>query len=327
MPLRHPLRIALLAPVGAIMCIPFKNDPSDAGEASAPDASVPVAESSAPGGGPPCSPDAGFGDPRLVAGLADAATSIAAVRLSPDSLTAYFQAGGRPDSLGYDDIYTATRTDPASPFGHIAPLEGYEVNSPDDELYPTVSGDGLTLVFARSAPIDPVFLWSTTRSEPSTSFDVPVLLAPPVNAMSAIYDTTPFLRQDGQVLYFASNRVPERGIDIYRVGWAGSSADAAFDAPAPVDELNASSNELAPVVTPDDRTIYFASDRANGNGDFDIWTATRDSGAGFLAPTSVAELNSDSVDIPTFITGDGCTLYFSSARNGALLPYVATRGR
>jgi hypothetical protein len=330
MRLRHSLRIALLAP--AVACTPFKDDPPDTTEASARDASEPVPASSAlqpstPDAGAPCSPEAKFGDPRLVGGLADAATSIGAVRLSPDNLTAYFQASGRSDSLGQDDLYTATRTDPTSPFGGIAPIKGYEVNSPDDELYPTVSGDGLTLVFARSGPMDPIFIWSATRSEPSMDFNVPVLLPAPVNAMTAQYETTPFLREDAAVLYFASNRIPEKGFDIYRVTWGGPSADAAFDVPAPIDELNSSANELAPAVTPDDQTIYFASDRAAGNGDFDIWMATRDSGSAFSVPASVAENNSVSADFPTFITRDGCTLYFSSARSGALLPYVATRGR
>jgi Tol biopolymer transport system component len=151
-----------------------------------------------------------------------------------------------------------------------------------------------------------------------------VELLPVVNDPSAIDDTTPFLREDGAVLYFASTRVPEDSTDLYR----SERGDAGFEAPAPVAELNTSFSETAPVVAPDDRTLYFASDRSDGNarGGYDIWVATRSSPSEpFAPPIDVTALNSPDFDLPTFVTRDGCHLYFSSTRSGVLSVYVASK--
>jgi hypothetical protein len=81
-----------------------------------------------------------------------------------------------------------------------------------------------------------------------------------------------------------------------------------------VSELNTIVQDADAVVTPDDLTIYFDSTRPGGNPQSvgDMWTATRaNTQDRFPPPTNVAELNGLSHVIPTFITRDGCKLYFS----------------
>jgi hypothetical protein len=52
-------------------------------------------------------------------------------------------------------------------------------------------------------------------------------------------------------------------------------------------------------VSADGLTLWFASDRASGSDDLDIWVATRSArGAAWSAPVSLDALNSDAQDIP-----------------------------
>ncbi|HXX66136.1 MAG TPA: hypothetical protein VEK07_03090 [Polyangiaceae bacterium] len=265
------------------------------------------------------------------------ATGFGGLRLSPDYLTGYFYAAGLPASA-YDFLYSATRCAPPSiccsltrPFGSLTPLLSAVVNPVGVLLTdPTVSGDGVTLVFAyaqSSTPGSQVHLWSATRQPPYPFSDVGPLAS--ANSSSALHDESPFLIEDGGVLYFASDRNPDMGTDLYRATFdddGGGTND-----PTPVTELNTAYDEVAPVVTPDDLTIYYASNRedtANGNptGELHIWVATRNPGdVQFQQPANVSELNSSSADSPTFVTRDGCTLYFSSTRSGILTMYVATK--
>jgi ribosomal protein L24E len=312
--LRCVPRAALLATSAAAAdCTPFKEDAQADAALAASVANSFVA----------CDPGIAFGPPALVAGLTDIqARSVAGLRLSPDYLTGYFQATGRPDGVGYNDLYTATRSRVDSPFDHVAPIAGNAINTLFEEFDPTVTGNGLTIAFGREErSANPVHVFWATRAETSLPFGSPVAAAG-VNYADATYDTTPFFREDGAILYFASSRVPANSTDIYR-------ATLGFPPPKPVGEVNTTSTELAPVVTPDDLTIYFGSDRGDGSarGSYDIWMATRPStDTPFSAPRNVAELNSAALDLPTFVTRDGCTLYFSSTRSGALLQYVAAKG-
>ena len=98
--------------------------------------------------------------------------------------------------------------------------------------------------------------------------------------------------------------------DLYRAKNTGSG----FGAPASISELDTTMEDVAPVVTPDDLVIYFASSRTDGSakGDNDVWVATRTSTTEpFGTPTNVTELNTTIADRPSFVTRDRCTMYLS----------------
>ena len=134
--------------------------------------------------------------------------------------------------------------------------------------------------------------------------------------------TSPYFREDGSALYYASNRIQANQLDIYRASWNG----AGFALASAVAELNSPANEFDPVITPDELTIFFISDRAGGRGGLDIWTATRPStSAPFSAPANLTELNTSADDIPTFVTADACTIYFAFNGPGHYVQYVASR--
>src|SRR5207249_823543 len=75
-------------------------------------------------------------------------------------------------------------------------------------------------------------------------------------------------------------------------------------------------SDSAPVTSVDGLTLFFASDRAVGpGGGADVWVATRAAlGAPFDTPRLAPELSSPAVDIPGWISPDGCRMYLSSDR-------------
>jgi hypothetical protein len=97
-----------------------------------------------------------------------------------------------------------------------------------------------------------------------------------------------------------------------------------------VDGLSPSLNEGHPVVSEDERTIFFS--RAAAGGPATIWTATRaDKSAAFSGVLPVSELHgnvdsgAESDDRPTWLSPDRCTLFFTSNRSGVYRAYSATR--
>lgn len=324
-----PHRLAWCLVLAAAMpaCTPFDSDAPLPG--SLPESECDAAiVSAAPGADASCAVGVPFGAPVLVAGLPNGATmpdvALGGLRLSRDYLTGYFWGSGLQGNQN-NALYTATRCSPSGPFlGPPSPMEGSGINAIDEyQTDPTVSGDGVTLVFAQGMPNpgSPMHLYTATR-QPPYPFTGAALLAG-ANG-SNLLDLSPFLLEDGGVLYFASDRMPSQGsTDIYRASFLAGGTDT----PLPVSELNTSASEIEPIVTPDDLTVYWASDRTDGNaqGSYDIWVATRDSAdAPFSSLTNVTELNSPALDAPTFVTRDGCMLYFESNRDG-LGVYAATK--
>jgi len=130
---------------------------------------------------------------------------------------------------------------------------------------------------------------------------------------------------DGLTLYFESDR--SGAGDIYRANRASTSLP--FTTSTLVMELASSAEDGYPAISPDQLVIYFASARAGGAGNFDIWRASRTStSTAFGAPVRVTELATANDDIPTWISADLCRLYFMSDRSGGmgnLDIYVASR--
>ncbi len=90
----------------------------------------------------------------------------------------------------------------------------------------------------------------------------------------------------------------------------------AFGPPVPIAELAAPSVEYAPYLAPDGLSLYFASDRAGGQGGFDLYLAKRPgASAPFSAPANLGSVNCPGADVDP-LTLDGKTLMFASDRGG-----------
>jgi hypothetical protein len=141
----------------------------------------------------------------------------------------------------------------------------------------TISRDSLTLISAATGPDRPgsgyLDLWACSRSTEQEPWGPAANLGPAVN--SAGMDSGPCLSPDGLALFFESFRGPP--LFVFDL-WA-SFRKSKSDPWGPAVKLDASINtsdksEWNPALSPDGRTLYFASDRAGGYGEDDLYEAS-----------------------------------------------------
>lgn len=270
---------------------------------------------------PRCDPQKPFGAPVPVNELNTPADDEAAY-LSADELVVYLSST-RANTLGDFNIFVATRPVRTAPWGSVVPVTG--VNTADgDQRRPMVTADGLTM-FATigAAPDREVAI--AMRSTAGTAFSS-LVAAPAINSSSE--DWTGTILPDQSALWLTSNR--SGNYELYRATYASGQ----FGSPAVVGGANvndAAAEDSAPVVTPDELTLFFGSARAGGlgtqNSTIDIWTARRSKTAeGFGAPENLTVVNTVDDDVPSWISADGCVLYVTRSIGAAHDIHVATRG-
>ncbi len=190
--------------------------------------------------------------------------------ISADGLTLYFSSW-RPPGLGSLDLWRATRETIDDQWAAPTPL-GPTINSSVLDWSPTISADGLLLVFSSDRPggDGKTDLWMTRRSTTDDPWSEPVNLGPPVNSPSV--EATPSISADGLLLFFQSNRPGGYGgrVDIWVV--RRKTTDDPWSEPVnlgPV--INTFGYDGTPSISADGSTLYFASNRPGGHGDEDLW--------------------------------------------------------
>jgi Tol biopolymer transport system component len=248
-----------------------------------------------------CDPTKPFADVRAVEGV-NSVDGDEYPSMSPDELTMYFASNRASPGTPDFDIYVAQRTDRDAAFG--APVRLTAVSSGSDDRAPSISADGLTLFLHSSRnSADSYDLFAATRASLATGFSTPVALGADINTTAI--EEGPAITSDGGALYFERTTT---STSLLRASLGATG----FASPVALPELGDASS---PAISSDELTIYFASDRG---GNLDIWTATRTSTASpFGAPSHVDELASSSQDFPTWISPDGCRMYFWSGRSSS----------
>ncbi len=246
---------------------------------------------------------AAFGAPVALSELDGGATS---AHLTADQLSIYFESDSRPGGQGDFDIWVASRGDAGAPFGTPVDLAGVNTSGPERE--PSVTGDGAFL-YATTGTAGAFDIVMASRGTPLGVFSA-LSLVPGLNGAGS--DHAPYVLPDHSAVYFTSDR--GGNVDLYRAARSGG----AFQAPAPVLSVNTTAIEETAVVTQDERTIFFSSNRAPKSGnDYDIYIAQRAvAGDPFGTAVALDALNGNGADYPTWVSPDGCALYFTKA--GAL---------
>lgn len=232
-------------------------------------------------------------------------------RLSADELTIYFVR----DFSSAADIFVATRSTLSGPFGVATPLDG--LNGGARDLWPTTTRNGLALVFSSSRGGTTERLYLSTRASVQDGFGAPSLIGDPSQTSD---DESPFVSWDASELLWS------RSGQLLHASLSGTTLGKG----TPYAELDTPSFEVDPVLSADGLTIFWASERADlgSKGWGDMWTARRAStSAPFGDIRNVSELNTKDWESPTWLSEDGCRLYYYSNRAGAALwdVYVASR--
>lgn len=215
-----------------------------------------------------------FGPPTNVGAPINGSSFDFAPEVSADSLTLYF-ASDRPGAFGANcNIWSASRTTPAQAFANISVL-GSAVNRGNCNDHPTISGDGLTLVFSSDGSAGPsdLDLWISTRATTSAPFGPAKNLGPTVNSPG--YDSEPSISADGLTLFFASYRSGGLGDkDIWVTTRATTSAE--FGIPQNLARpVNSRYEDGTPDISSDAATLFFHSFRPGGPGGGDLWSARK----------------------------------------------------
>ncbi len=193
--------------------------------------------------------------------------------LSGDGLTIVLSAKSS-DGGDHRDLWMCTRRSREHPFGPPENL-GTAINSSHDEAGPSLSDDGLTLLFASGRPggHGDSDIWMSTRPSKDQPWAEAVNLGSAVNSIKS--DGGPDLSADGLAMVFESRREVSHG-----VGDLWMSTRQSIDLPwgEPVNlgaEVNSSTWDAEPTFAADDTLLYYSTRQPNQNdedrGNANIW--------------------------------------------------------
>ena len=250
--------------------------------------------------------------------------------ISKDGLSLYFASSRLDGNFGGEDIYVSQRETRDSEWGPAMNL-GPIINTGFNEQVPAFSRDGHLMFFAsnRLPSFGGVDIWVSRREQTHDDFgwQQPENLGAGVNFAGLQEGPSYFENEEAGVpqLYFSSGMNPD-GPGIYV---SEQAADGSFGPAVRVIAL--SGGNVRPSIRHDGLELFFHSLRPGSTtNNLDLWVATRETVFdAWSEPINLGSpLNSDLVDVQAYISSDRETLFFASARRGALGSadiYMSTR--
>jgi TolB protein len=184
------------------------------------------------------------------------------------------------------------------------------VSSEFSEIRATVSPDGQWMLWGSTNRPGGPKGWNIWRSQRAASgWGAPQS----VSFNSEANDFDPAFSPDGRWVYFFSNR--EGGLggdDIYRVAVDGDR----FGAPEHLGRaVNTAKDEWAPAISPDGKTLLFATDGRGGAGRHDLFTSALVNGAWAQAKPLPGSLNTAADEFDATFLSDSRTIVFARSPN------------
>ncbi len=205
---------------------------------------------------------------------------------------------------GNADIWHTQRASLAATFDVPSTVAGIDTSA--NERAPTLTDDGLTIIYEHDTMMTDADLYTATRNTLADPFAAPAAIA---ELSSPYVEADPFVTADGLDIVFVSARPAATGmLDIFEAVRA-SRADT-FTGLVERRELNSPADEYSPTLSADGLEVFFASARAGGPGGFDVYTSRRAAaGQPFSPPQLVPELSSARDDAGLRLSVDGATMY------------------
>lgn len=249
--------------------------------------------------------------------------------------------GGAPqlfftrNNLGQVDIHVSEML-PDGTWGPAMPV--VELNSDSLDARPSIHPNGLEIYFFSHR--DDHRLWHATRPSVDAPWSPPVRLEQFTPGEASVFQPsihafgyTETLLMGGvtaagaQEIYISTRTRAHARLEVshasFSTTWSASVSAG--------DEVNASNSALSPFLTADGLTLYFAAQRPDGFGSWDIWVADRESlCAPFGTPVNLGpSINTAAREQGPFVSRDGHLLFFS--RGNAVMTdvdiYVTRRTR
>jgi outer membrane protein OmpA-like peptidoglycan-associated protein/tetratricopeptide (TPR) repeat protein len=195
---------------------------------------------------------------------------------------------------------------------------GNNINSVYFEKHPVVTIDNSVIFFSSTRPLtNPDGTVQTTQVKTETNEDIYYSIKMPSGKWSKLvyfqYNTSKdefpvCVSIDGKMLILA-----KKESDNYDL-WYSMFADGKWNEPVSMgSSINSSADETEASLSKDGNTIYFASNRSGGYGQFDIYMSQKPANGKWGKPVNVGkEINTSENEVSPFIHPDGQVLYFSS---------------
>jgi len=178
------------------------------------------------------------------------------------------------------------------------------INSPNDDYNGVISGNGAVMVWANSKTFyEAVYMSKRDNNQ----WGIPVLITPQIVSDGDLLPAG--LSYDGKsLLLVKTNKRGNNDIWISRFnGNIWGPAEALKGA------INTSSNEDHASFSPDDRYIYFSSDRRGGEGGLDLWYSERMANGEWGEAVNMGDqINSDKDETSAFMAPSGDRFIFAS---------------
>jgi hypothetical protein len=251
-----------------------------------------------------------FGTPEKLSGLA-LAEPLWGPALSVTDTGLFLAAGSSAEQL-----FFAVRSDFDSARFSAASLI-LELSSDASDGTPFAGASGLRLYFystREGSNAGSRDLWVAERPSVAAAFGP---ATPLTELNSPSLDFLPRLSGDELSILFSSQRPEGKGrTDIWRA--RRSAVGAPFSAPENVSELNTDADDTGAWLSSNGLIVFFASNRAGGQGGLDLWRAVRPStDAPFEAPEVIPALSTPAEELDIALSSTEREILFSSDRDGA----------
>jgi hypothetical protein len=221
---------------------------------------------------------------------------------SHDGLELYFSES-RSGGFGSRDIWITRRETLDSPWQEPVNL-GPNVNSPGNEVEPSISGDGLELYFGSW---DDYNIYVCTRPSKDAPWSSRVQVGPPVPSNNP---WRPDISADGLSLYFAAiGLVGGHGGDDIWVTTRATKHDPWGELVNLGQNVNLASEDTCPCISTDGLTLIFNRGYSN------MWATTRRSTDDDWGPAVNLGISNPGNFNGAALSPDGSTMYFDAAKS------------